>query len=368
VFLALSAAGCADDDRCCFIEEPATDRSAQPAYAGPGPYAAGVTTLQLTDRLVEVWYPAASGSDTGVAHDTYKQNDPLEPILKNFVGNVARREGINIVFETRAFRGLPASDDRPFPVVLFSHGFGGWRLVNSSVLAGIASWGFVVASADFLERGLNAVATNTAVSDPEKDRAVVLDTLALLMDENETSGGVLAGTMDFDHVGAVGHSAGGETAVDVLQEPEIDTAIGYAAGGGTGGGGKAVMLLVARNDIGITPAFSEGIFAELASPKRLVIVERMGHNSFTDACLALQEGASLTQLAILAGLQIDEELLELGENGCTPEDLLPAEAWAITQHFTVAQLREAFGLDAPAVGLGPGIADAFAVGVEYRQE
>jgi predicted dienelactone hydrolase len=368
VFLALSAAGCADDDRCCFIEEPATDRSAQPAYAGPGPYAAGVTTLQLTDRLVEVWYPAASGSDTGVAHDTYKQNDPLEPILKNFVGNVARREGINIVFETRAFRGLPASDDRPFPVVLFSHGFGGWRLVNSSVLAGIASWGFVVASADFLERGLNAVATNTAVSDPEKDRAVVLDTLALLMDENETSGGVLAGTMDFDHVGAVGHSAGGETAVDVLQEPEIDTAIGYAAGGGTGGGGKAVMLLVARNDIGITPAFSEGIFAELDSPKRLVIVERMGHNSFTDACLALQEGASLTQLAILAGLPIDEELLELGENGCTPEDLLPAEAWAITQHFTVAQLREAFGLDAPAVGLGPGIADAFAVGVEYRQE
>lgn len=358
--------GCSDDDACC--EVPGDDRSAEPAYAGPGPYPVGVTTLQLADRPVEVWYPAVPGSETGVARATYKQNDPLEPILKSFVENIARREGINLVFQTRAFRELPASGDGPFPVVILSHGFGGWRQVNSSLAAGIASWGFVVASPEYLERGLNAVATNTVMADPVKDRAITVDTLALLRAENDQPEGLLSDVLSFEDVGIAGHSAGGRTALDILDLDEIDVAIGYAAAGGDADTSKPIMLIVARNDIAITPEFSEELFEPFSSPKRLLIVEETGHNSFSDICAPLREGASLAQLALEAGLQIDPQLLELAANGCSEQDLAPEEAWSIAQHFTVAQLRETFGIDEPPVGLGPGIAEAFEVSVEYRQE
>jgi len=366
--LALSAlAGCGGG--ITVTEGPGRVSASQPAYAQAGPYPVGVTTLQLPDRQVEVWYPAVPGSEAGMAHDTYRQTDALtDPILKSFAEGIARREHINLVFETRSFRGLPPSDKRPFPVVVFSHGFGAWRTLNSSLIAGIASWGFVVGSADYHERGLNAVATSTVTATPAKDLAITLDTLALLRSTNAAAGGLLTGLMDFDHVAVVGHSAGGRTALDALGQPDFDVAIGYAAAGGATNTGKPVMLVAARNDIGITTEFTEGLFASLSSPKRLVIIERSGHNSFSDICTPIREGASLAQLAIAAGLQIDRRLLDLAENGCAAEDLAPEEVWSITQHFTVAELRAVFGIDDPAVGLGPGVADAFEVPVDYRAQ
>lgn len=364
------AAGCGDDDSCCAIPQPpGPDPSSQTAYAGSGPYPVGVTTLALAGRMVDVWYPAVPGSETGMARDTYRQTDPLtDPIIRGLAESIARRNGINLVYETRSFRELAPSDDGPFPVVIFSHGFGGWRSVNSSLAAGIAAWGFVVAAPDYLERGLNAVATNNVSSSPEIDRGITLDTLALLRSENAATGGMLAGTMDFDSSAIVGHSAGGRTALDALPAADFDVAVGYAAAGGASNNGKPVLLIAARNDIGITTEFTAGLYASLSAPKRLVIIEETGHNSFSDTCTPIREGASLAQLAREAGLQIDDRLLALAENGCGDEDIAPEDAWSIAQHFTVAQLRESLGIDAPAVGLGAGVADEFIVPVEYRRE
>ncbi len=364
VMLVVAAAGCGDDDSCC-----GTDLSSEAAYAGAGPYPVGVTTLDLTDRKVDVWYPGVPGSEAGLTHATYRQTDPLsDPIIKGFAEGIARRNGVNLVYETRTFRDLPPNGEGPFPLVIMSHGFGGWRSVNSSIAAGIAAWGYVVAAPDYLERGLNAVATNNAMPSPEKDYQVTVDTIALLHGANDEPGNVLNMLVGFDHIGIVGHSAGGRTALDTLAAGAADVAVGYAAAGGMTNGGMPVMLIAARNDIGITTAITEELFAALSSPKRLVIIEQTGHNSFSDVCTPIREGASLAQLAREAGLQIDERLLELAENGCTEENIDPEEAWSITQHFTVAQLRETFGTDDPAVGLGPGVADKFAVPVEYRQE
>jgi len=106
----------------------------------------------------------------------------------------------------------------------------------------------------------------------------------------------------------------------------------------------------------------------LSSPKRVIFIEQAGHNSFSDICTPIREGASLAQLARQAGLQIDEGLLALAENGCAAENVAPEGAWAIAQHFTVAQLRATFGIDDPAVGLGAGVVDKFVVPVEYRQQ
>lgn len=353
---------CGDDDP----DIPSVRREAEAAYQSVGPYPVGSMTLELADRKVAVFYPAAPGSEVGQPRAHYRQTDPLrEPLLKNFAENQARRRGIDLDFEMRAFGELPAASGR-FPVLLFSHGFGGWRLVNSSLLAGIASWGFVIASPDHLERDLNAVSTNSAQPSLAKDGEVLLGSLDLLVQENGRAGGRLQGRVNTNAVAVAGHSAGGAAALSLIDAPAIKAIVGYASVGSVSSPpSKPTMLIIADGDIAVTPASTRMIFDALRTPKRMVTITQTGHNSFTDLCDAIRSGASLTQLARDAGLAIDERLLALAENGCAAEDLSPDAVWAITQHFTVAHLRQVFGIDQRPVGLGTGIGDAFVVPVLY---
>ena len=64
---------------------------------------------------------------------------------------------INPPFVTDAYRGVPVSTDGPFPVVLFSHGASSFRLQSTALTTHLASWGFVVVSPDYFERGLQSL-------------------------------------------------------------------------------------------------------------------------------------------------------------------------------------------------------------------
>ncbi len=64
---------------------------------------------------------------------------------------------MNPPYVTDAVRDIPASTDGPFPLVLFSHGFAGFRLTSTALTTHLASWGFVVIAPDYLERGLAGV-------------------------------------------------------------------------------------------------------------------------------------------------------------------------------------------------------------------
>ena len=52
-------------------------------------------------------------------------------------------------------------------------------------------------------------------------------------------------------------------------------------------------------------------------------------------------------------------LAEGGRDGCLPGSLDTATAWAITQNFTVGQLRYGLGIDPTPVGLGPDVVKEF---------
>lgn len=368
LLLTMIGGGCGDDDDCCIIEPPPVDRSAEPAYAGAGPYAVGVTQMALADRKVEVFYPASAGSEVGQPLATYRQSDPFDPVMASLVEGLARQQRVDLTYTMAAYRDLPVAAGR-FPVIVFSHGFGGWRLVNSSLLAGMASWGFVVTSADHIERDLAAVASNTARPNALTDRRVLLEQVELMKTADAEIGGPFAGRIDTEHFAAAGHSAGGAAALSVLDAPEFDAIIGYASVGAVNAQvDKPTLLVVANGDIVVTPSFTQGLYQLLRSPKVFAAIERSGHNSFTDSCDAIRNGASLTQLARAAGFPIDENLLRLGENGCTDAEVDPSEVWAITQHLTVAVLRHAFGLDPVPVGLAPAVGERFATPVTLRSE
>ncbi len=345
--------------------EPApVDQSAVAAYQQAGPYAVGVRTLTLDvdpPREVEVWYPAVAGSEQGVERDTYESleslpEDLVDPIRTAF-------PDLNSVIEMTAYRDLPISEDGPFPVVLFSHGFGGFRQANSMLCAGIASWGFVVASMDHLERGLAEVALPGTFPGEDRDE----EHLLLLVDEldraNGTAGGVFEGAIDASRVASTGHSAGGSASFAILDDPRIDTVIGFAgARVPENQAGKPVMQIVAAKDIASTVERNREVFDQLSPPKRLVIVAETGHNTFTDQCPGIRELGGLASLP----LPIPPDLVRLGDDGCTELEY-PAElAYGIYQHFAVAHLRDVFGIDADPVGLGPGITSRFDVAIEYE--
>ncbi|HWS45406.1 MAG TPA: dienelactone hydrolase family protein, partial [Acidimicrobiia bacterium] len=208
--------------------------SATPVYARVGPYAVGYTTLKLPDRLVAVWYPADAAGVAGKVKATYDQATPLPDRLKGIVP-----KQYNTVITMNAYTDVPASTKGPFPVVLFAHGYGGYRLVNSAIDVGIASWGFVVVSVDYLERGIVAQVTGGAKQTREpsaaallngarRDERLTLAALDLVTREGKRPGSPLYGAVDATRVAAVGHSAGGGTAFDVLADPRVAVAVGWA--------------------------------------------------------------------------------------------------------------------------------------------
>ncbi len=350
----------------------------RPVYAKHGPYEVGYTTLHLPDRDVAVWYPADAASVAGKPKASYDQATPLP---KNMKGLVPPK--YNTVVTMDAYDGVPASTKGPFPVLLFSHGYGGYRLANSALAAGIASWGFVVVSVDYLERGLAAQVgalgrSSTKQPTPaemrtaaERDRKLMLAGLDLVTAENTRAGSVLHGAVDASKVGVAGHSAGGGTAFNALNDPRVKVAIGWAPVPPSGTpADKPTMIIGAGADSALTPAALAQTYASFPPPKRLVEIggARAGHNTFTDVCVVIRQGGGLVKFA-LDNHFITPGLAKLALNGCAASDMAPQDFWPIVQHFTVAELRSALGIDPQPVGLGDGIVHAFgSVPVTYRHE
>lgn len=348
--------------------EPApVDVGALPAYQDFGPYPVGVRTVTLdvpppaAPRQVEIWYPAVPGSEAGLAPAMYESLEALpaelvDPIREAF-------PELNSEITMRAWRDLPASQDGPFPIVLFSHGFGGFRQANSMLCSGMASWGFVVASTDHLERGLADVAIPGTFPGDDRDELDLIAMIDLLEELGSTAGDPFEGIVDASRVASTGHSAGGGASFAILEDPRIDTVIGFAGGGGsTNPSNKPVMLVAAAGDIAVTQEQLRSAYAALAGPKRLVVVAETGHNSFTDQCPGIRELGGLASLP----LPIPPDLVRLGDDGCTYREYPAEDAWAIFQHFAVAHLRDAFAIDAEPVGLGANIAYKFPVDVDYE--
>ncbi len=346
-------------------------------YAKPGPFKVGYTTLHLPNRDVAVWYPADTAAVVGKRKASYDQATPLPPKLKGLVP-----PKYNTVVTMDAYDAVRASVKGPFPVVLFSHGAGGYRLVNSALCVGIASWGFVVVSVDYLEHGLAAQVSSLgkqtsrpSVSAMRKlavlDRRLMSQGLDLAVRESRRTGSVLSGAVDGTRAAAIGHSAGGGTAFDVLSDPRVKVAIGWAPVPPSGTPvDKPTLIIGAGADIALTPAALAKTYASFPAPKRFVEIggTRAGHDTFTDTCVVIRGGGGLVQFAVQNHF-ISPNLAKLATNGCSATDLEPHEFWAVVQHFTVAELRNVFGIDPQPVGLGNGITRAFpGIDITYQHQ
>lgn len=255
------------------------------------------------------------------------------------------------------------------PLVLFSHGFAGYRLQSSELTAHVASWGFVVASAEHPERNLGAVLGGELGGVASLASVEVLrQVYAAMQLEQERPGGLFEGRLDLERVGLMGHSAGGRTAIYTAPDDFVDAVVGLApAVVGLGGDRgpvqelvKPTLFILGSRDAITREAPIRSYYQEQALPSRAYLsVEGAGHLAFSDICVIGRERGGVAQLAVDNGVMVPTALRVLSQDGCKPRDLLPERAWPMIHHFTVSYLRHQLGVDEQAVGFGQEAAQCF---------
>lgn len=328
------------------------------AFSGAGPYAAGVAIDTMPDGgSVVITYPADTSATAGKA--TYSVNllrwflgNPSAPIPSNLASL-----GLPTTLATTAYSGVPVSRAGPFPVVLFSHGFGGYPEQSSFLTVHLATWGFVVVAPDHRSRDLYAVVNNKVQSctcDVDDLRAA----LAYATTLDHGHGTLLSGKLDLTRVASLGHSAGGGAALSVASDPAVKAYVAMAPAPGTvPPAGKPGMVLQGSADAVVPASGTRQLYASLPTPKRLVVVDGAGHNVFADAC---EIGASAGGLAsIVRFLDLPAAFATIATDGCAPPDLSPPTAWPLVDHVVTSQLRWALGIDRRPVGLADGVVRAY---------
>jgi predicted dienelactone hydrolase len=175
--------------------------AAAAAYAQPGPHAAGYQALVIDDGHgdaldVSLWYPALNtdGADIAITYDVIVKAPEMQG------------DGAAVVYG-HALADAPADDSGgPYPLVVFSHGFGLNAPAYHTLAEHYASYGFVVLAPEHVESDWFDGVAHTV----ERPRDIVR---TLDYAETLNADGALASLIDLDNVAVVGHSYGGYTAL-----------------------------------------------------------------------------------------------------------------------------------------------------------
>jgi len=166
-------------------------------------------TVDPAQRVLRVrfWYPSNS-SDSKTAsydHDIIVGNN--DPIAVSFTG--------------KAVTGATAKTDEKFPLVIMSHGFGGWAEHYSNLGEHIASRGYVVASIDHGDARVTGAPSfflsfGNVVQNRALDQLQVIDHIT---DQAASAQNGYAAAIDSDKIGLIGYSMGGFGALTTAGAP-----------------------------------------------------------------------------------------------------------------------------------------------------
>jgi predicted dienelactone hydrolase len=243
-----------------------------------GPFAVGVRTLEVGDRLrnrvfpCEIWYPAASPASASGRSE--ERNVPAQP--------------------------------GDHPLVVFSHFSGGGRRSATYLTTHLASHGYAVAALDHSELVAPELGPRPGESAPDRARRIdavmasrVPDVRLLLSALNGPP--PLAGLdgigLDPELIAVAGHSFGGWTALAAPEsEPRVRAVVALAPGGSSrpvpgvlpltlAFGWKTVvpvLILTGDRDVPVPLSGVQDIFERAPEPKRMFVLHGADHEHFAD--------------------------------------------------------------------------------------
>jgi dienelactone hydrolase len=271
-----------------------------------GPHPAGVRSLHGVDDAraqrqlpVEVWYPAAEahrGQDLDPARqDRYDVLPGFPPVEQEAVRDAAPRAG-------------------RYPLVAFSHGFGGHRRQSTFLCTHLASHGYVVASVDH---------TGNTVTDMMQmiltaQSGTAIEPLAALSEfialrppdlafaiEVTTGAPEIGPLVDTSHIGISGHSFGGWTTLAYSgRDARVRAALPLAPAGAPLNlpedpfAGSidfdwrhevATLYIVADRDTLLPLDGIRQLYTRTREPRRMVVLENADHMHFGDRVEEIHE-------------------------------------------------------------------------------
>ncbi len=256
-------------------------------YSRRGPFAVGVATRTVADPLnaqrllpVEIWYPASAQAN---GRDIARDNGTSHPFGAHHA----------------AVQDAPPAAGS-FPLLLFSHGNSGLRQQSTFLTTHLASWGFVVAAPDhvgntFLEMlQLDDEQRKQVHRDARRNRP--LDLQAVIHAVTHGCEGIPR--VETNHIGVLGHSFGGWTAMKmpsrdarvravVALAPASEAFVGRSAfvDGELPFPNRAAGLIVAAAGDCLVDldASVEPLYARLGAPRAMAVIEDTDHFHFCDS-------------------------------------------------------------------------------------
>lgn len=236
-----------------------------PSIPAPsGPYLVGTRIYELTDGTrrelysdraearrfqIQVWYPAeAHPSDERTPW--MEKAEVFAPAIAAYIDMPSFFLDHLALVEMPAYRASEvASDDAPYPVVLFSHGWNGFSAQNSSQAIELASHGYVVvgvqhtygAVVTVFDDGIIAYNNPAALprGAPEEEYEAAAQRLVeqwagdlgfaldFLQSQNSDPSDPLHAALDLLRVGVYGHSTGGGAAIQFCgTDPRCNALLG----------------------------------------------------------------------------------------------------------------------------------------------
>jgi dienelactone hydrolase len=267
-----------------------------------GRFPVGVRTLVWKDAAragrplpTEIWYPAADefrGQDTDEAiRDAYELVPGFPPGWQEAVRGAEARSG-------------------SYPLVVFSHGFGGHRRQSTFLCTHLASHGYLVAAMDHtgntIVEMVQMMMASQAGSPPPDPAAVLPEMLAArpadvvfvidrLLEDAPNEIGV---RIDRERIGMSGHSFGGwTTLVATARDRRIRAALPLAPAGGwtrlpsaplaealdfSWGREVPTLFLVAELDTILPLRGMHELYDRTVSPKKMIVLRDADHMHFCD--------------------------------------------------------------------------------------
>jgi hypothetical protein len=298
-----------------------------------GAWTVGARTVKIKGLTVEVWYPAQDNASLMAAPKSYDMRLWLPSKEQNKI------PADKVPEQTcDCYADLPFDADHgPYPVVLFAHGTGAFRTQTLSLMTHLASRGFVVLAADHPGLYLGDLLQFKFGAKVTTDLQTVLN--ALKTNAPELS--FLQDRVALDHIGLIGHSAGGNAVSSLSGLDAVEFVVPMAAGGTQNGPDlKGSLILGALNDKVVAYSRQQNGFNASPSPKRLVGLANAGHLAFSDLC-ALKNKDGEDMVAVAQKYKIANAGFASGLwDGCSAGQLDPALAKAIVNYTVTAGAEE----------------------------
>lgn len=284
----------------------------------------GMRTVSYEGQTFEVWYPT-----TDAYASTATDSVDIEPFIPTSFTDAVGAVDLPAI-DSQAVRDAPVRDaGEPYPVVLFSHGFGGLRYQSMDYTSHLASRGYVVIAPDHPGRMLGDVLPcmfspaleGCDLSSMYGDDPAV-DDLAAARAWVEAGGEFLAGYIDPERIALSGHSAGAGSTAGVGADGTYDALLLMAGGASTT---SPSLFMDGSCDAYAT---EESIFAAAAASTDAdaISIQGAGHLAFSDLC-QLELGTLANEVLIGrddVNTLLLEQLLDLATSGC-PDGNPPAD-------------------------------------------